>query len=115
MNKVFLSGMIADTPAPRMEVGETPHLTFSLRVRHRTRAGEVRSEFYRVNAWRNAARWGAEKLARGQIVGVQGYLTQRRVAGEGEPMFVTEVTAEEFLFARNAHDGSDEIEAVQAG
>ena len=85
-----------------------------IRDRHRTRAGEVRSEFYRVNAWRSAARWGAEKLARGQIVGVQGYLTQRKIAGEGESMFVTEVTAKEFLFARNAHDGSDEIEAVQA-
>ena len=50
MNKVFLTGMIAETPTLRMESGEVPHLTMGLSVRHKTRSGEVRSELYRISA-----------------------------------------------------------------
>lgn len=102
MNRVFLSGMVMSAPVLRMEPGEIPHLTFALSVRHRTRAGEFRSETYRVSAWYNAARWGAEHLARGQVIGVQGYLTQRKIARDGSPAFATEIVAEEFLFAHPA-------------
>ena len=102
MNRVFLSGMVTSAPVLRMEPGEIPHLTFALSVRHRTRAGEFRSETYRVSAWYSAARWGAEHLARGQVIGVQGYLTQRKLARDGGPAFATEIVAEEFLFAHPA-------------
>ena len=102
MNRVFLSGMVTSAPVLRMEPGEIPHLTFGLSVRHRTRAGEFRSETYRVSAWYNAARWGAEKLSRGQITGIQGYLTQRKISRDGSPAFATEIVAEEFLFAHPA-------------
>ena len=102
MNRVFLSGMVTSVPVLRMESGEIPHLTFALSVRHRTRAGEFRSETYRVSAWYSAARWGAEHLARGQVIGVQGYLTQRKIARDGGPAFATEIVAEEFLFAHPA-------------
>ena len=102
MNRVFLSGIVMSAPVLRMEPGEIPHLTFALSVRHRTRAGEFRSETYRVSAWYNAARWGAEHLARGQVIGVQGYLTQRKIARDGSPAFATEIVAEEFLFAHPA-------------
>ena len=93
MNRVFLSGMVMSAPVLRMESGEIPHLTFGLSVRHRTRAGEFRSETYRVSAWYNAARWGAEKLSRGQITGIQGYLTQRKISRDGSPAFATEIVA----------------------
>ena len=102
MNNVFLSGMVTSVPVLRMESGEIPHLTFGLSVRHRTRAGEFRSETYRVSAWYSAARWGAEHLARGQVIGVQGYLTQRKISRDGSPAFATEIVAEEFLFAHPA-------------
>ena len=102
MNRVFLSGMVMSAPVLRMESGEIPHLTFGLSVRHRTRAGEFRSETYRVSAWYNAARWGAEKLSRGQITGIQGYLTQRKISRDGSPAFATEIVAEEFLFVHPA-------------
>lgn len=115
MNKAFLSGMIMDTSALRMEADEVPHLTFGLSVRHRTRAGELRSEIYSINAWRNVAKWGSEKLSRGQIVCIQGYLTQRKLTGEGEPAFVTEVTIEEFLPARGAQMNEAGAEPAQAG
>ena len=90
MNRVFLSGMVTSAPVLRMEPGEIPHLTFALSVRHRTRAGEFRSETYRMSAWYSAARWGAEHLARGQVIGVQGYLTQRKIARDGSLSFATE-------------------------
>lgn len=102
MNSVFLSGMVTSVPVLRMEPGEIPHLTFGLSVRHRTRAGEFRSEIYRVSAWYSVARWGAEHLARGQVIGVQGYLTQRKISRDGSPAFATEIVAEEFLFAHPA-------------
>ena len=102
MNRVFLSGMVTSAPVLQMEPGEIPHLTFALSVRHRTRAGEFRSETYRVSAWYSAARWGAEHLARGQVIGVQGYLTQRKLARDDGPAFATEIVAEEFLFAHPA-------------
>ena len=102
MNRVFLSGMVTSVPVLRMESGEIPHLTFGLSVRHRTRAGEFRSETYRVSAWYSAARWGAEHLARGQVIGVQWYLTQRKISRDGSPAFATEIVAVEFLFAHPA-------------
>ena len=50
----------------------------------------------------SAARWGAERLSRGQIAGIQGYLTQRKISRDGSPAFATEFVAEEFLFAHPA-------------
>ena len=97
MNKVFLTGMIANAPTLRMETGEVPHLIFSLSVRHKTRSGELRNEYYRISAWNNSARWGSVHLTRGQVVCVQGYLSQRKIQKEQETLFIPEVVAEEFL------------------
>ena len=97
MNKVYLSGMIANTPELRMENDETAHLVLVLCVRHRNRGGEIRKEYYRVSAWNNIARWAVENLIRGQIVGIQGYLTQHQVQATGMTTTVTEIAAEEFL------------------
>jgi single-stranded DNA-binding protein len=97
MNKVFLTGMIANAPTLRMESGEVPHLIFSLSVRHKTRSGELRKEYYRISAWNNSARWGSEHLTRGQVISVQGYLSQRKIQQEQETLFIPEVVAEEFL------------------
>lgn len=40
MNKVFISGLISETPVFRMEASEIPHLILSLCVRHKTGAGK---------------------------------------------------------------------------
>lgn len=97
MNKAFLSGRIVGNPELRMEGNDSAYLSLLLNVRHRTRGGEMHQEIYHVNAWNNAARWGAENLSRGQIVAVQGYLTQRQIQTAGITATATEVTAEEFL------------------
>lgn len=97
MNKVFLSGRIATEPQLRTENGDAAHLALLLSVQHKTRAGEVRREAYRVNAWHDVALWGAKNLARGQRIGVCGYLTQRQVNAGGISALATEVVAEEIL------------------
>lgn len=100
MNKVFISGMITEKSELRMEPGEIPHLILHLSVRHKVKSGELRSEVYRVSAWRNTAKWGAENLSKGQIIGVQGYLTQRLIRMDNATAVTTEVAVDEFLSMR---------------
>ncbi|MGI5906937.1 MAG: single-stranded DNA-binding protein [Candidatus Pararuminococcus gallinarum] len=109
MNKIFISGLISGMPVFRMEQGEIPHLILSLCVRHRTDAGKIQKETYRVSAWHNTARWGAEHLRSGQIIGLQGYLAQHRVVIGNIVATETEVAVDEFLAGevlveREAHD-----------
>lgn len=97
MNKVFLSGRITAIDSLLSENNEVPHLVLYLSVRHRTRAGELREETYRVSAWNQAARWGSRNLIRGLPIALQGYLAQRQgKLGDAYGVF-TEIAAEEFL------------------
>ena len=70
------------------------HLIFPLSVRHRTMNGMMRQEIYTINAWNNPAIWGKENLRVGNLITVQGYLTQH---SRENGVLMTEVTAEEFL------------------
>lgn len=99
MNKVYISGKIVQQPLLQME-SEIPHLVMSVRVAHKKRNGERRSEDYRVNAWNRIAKWGKENLKHGQIIALQGYLTQNASNNHA-----TEITVEEFLPLRleNSH------------
>ena len=118
MNKVFISGMITEKPELRIEPGEIPHLILHLSVRHKVKRGELRSEVYRVSAWRNTAKWGAENLSKGQVIGVQGYLTQRSVRMDNVTAAVTEVAVDEFVSMRpaqrEASQGAAEISLDEA-
>ena len=109
MNRVYISGKLAESPLMRMD-GGIAHLTALLRVSHRTRAGMRKSEDYRINAWNRIAQWGMANLERGQIVAVEGYLTQNRADGN-----VTEITVEEFLPVRMPNLPDDPAPAVQMG
>ncbi len=97
MNKVFISGLISEAPVFRMEAGEIPHLILLLSVRHKTGDGKVQKEFYRMSAWHKTASWGAEHLKQGQIIGLQGYLTQRKVRVGNIMATETEIAVDEFL------------------
>ena len=92
MNRLYIDGMIASEPVFKMEPGEVPHLTFRLGVRHKTRSGETRFEYYRVSAWHKTALWAQARLRRGQLVSVAGYLTQRAE----ETLRCAEIVAEQF-------------------
>lgn len=97
MNKVFISGLINEAPVFRVEPGDIPHLILSLCVRHKTSAGKLQKEIYRISAWYNTARWGFEHLKQGQIIGVQGYLTQRKSNVHTTMVIETEIAVDEFL------------------
>lgn len=94
MNKVFVSGIIAGEPALYSSENGMAHLIFPLSVRHRTMNGMIRQELYTINAWNNPAIWGKENLRVGNLITVQGYLTQH---SRENGVLMTEVTAEEFL------------------
>lgn len=106
MNKVYISGKVVHQPV-LMGENEAPHLIVSLRVTHRKRNGERRSEDYHVNAWNRVALWGKANLEQGQIVALQGYLTQNAFKDHA-----TEITAEEFmpLNTANLHQDMDVAE-----
>lgn len=114
MNKLFISGMISEAPVFRMEADDIPHLILSLCVRHRTGAGKMQKEYYRVSAWHNAARWGAKHLQKGQIIGLQGYLTQRKVNVGNIMATETEIAVDEFLAGNGLteHDAHDTVESA---
>lgn len=96
MNRLYIDGKIISIPTFKMESGEIPHLTLCLCVRHKTRAGETRSETYRVSAWHKTALWAKDKLQRGQLVSVSGYLTLYSVCREEETLNRVEIAAEQF-------------------
>ena len=104
MNKIFISGIIADRPRLTQPENGAAHLMFALSVRHRTAKGVVKQELYTVNAWNRVALWGAEQLAQGRLVALQGYLTQH--AREGGALTV-EITAEEFLLSARKTGGQE--------
>ena len=107
MNRLYIDGMIAGEPVFRMEPGEVPHLTFRLGVRHKTRSGEVRSEYYRVSAWHRTALWARDRLRRGQLVSVAGYLTQRTVRRAEETLHCAEIVAEQFRALKPLGEAKD--------
>ncbi len=97
MNKVYLSGTIADPPMLTGGEGGPSHSVFQLCVSHKTAKGEIRRELYAVNAWNGAAQWVATNLKQGQKIALQGYLTQKAVRTAEGTFQAVEVTSQEFL------------------
>lgn len=98
MNKIYLSGIVAEPPVRYTRESSPEHICFHLCVSHRTRQGVVKRELYPVHAWNGVATWAIGQLRQGQRVLVQGYLTQQTVTGsDGRGMTLCEVTAEEFF------------------
>jgi len=108
MNQVYMSGMVTGRQVYGEADGETLHTVISLRLRHRTRSGEIRSETYRISTWNSLAKWASENVAVGRIIAVRGYLHTRRCTSGA---VMTEICAEEIIPSiqtgyRNAYAGS---------
>ena len=80
MNRLYIDGKIASEPVFKMESGEVPHLTFWLGVRHKTRSGETRFEYYRVSAWHRTALWARSVRQRGGVSHAADGAARRRKA-----------------------------------
>ncbi len=102
MNKVYLSGIVAEAPTCHTRDGSPEHMSFPLCVTHWTKQGVIKREQYPVHAWNGVATWVREHMRQGQRVLVQGYLTQRNITSpEGGNAALNEVTAEEFFAVSN--------------
>jgi single-stranded DNA-binding protein len=98
VNKVYLTGIIADPPMGNPQENGSAHVSFPLCVSHKTKQGLVKRELYNVQAWNGVAQWARANLRQGQRVMLQGYLTQHSVKqADGSTRQVVEVTAEEFF------------------
>lgn len=115
MNKVFLSGVILDTPSANTHENIPKRTSFLLYVRHRTRQGLVKYEKYPIRAWNGVAEWACANLRQGQQVMVQGYLTQRYITpAEGRGYVGVEVTADEFFTTADAPRASHVVEKTKS-
>lgn len=89
MNEVYLRGKLVSVYESVTPASQHKHLTYQLRVAHRTAQQQVKFENYTINAWRNLAVWASANLQVGMDVFVRGHLSQRQTSMGA----VTEVTA----------------------
>ena len=107
MNRVYLSGIVSDNPRQLGIEGQAPHTVFPLSVRHKTSAGVVKKELYRINAWNGNAEFSRERLAKGMKIAVEGYLTQRVFQAGGVPIVSVEVAADEIFLPAKIQPGPE--------
>ncbi len=122
MNRVFLSGMIANDPSHTSSENGIERLTFQLCIKHRTLSGIIHKEYYTINAWNETAKWAKRNLSKGGFIALQGYLTQKTIkTSDGASVVVTSVAVDEFIVgalptAVNNHEpAAAEQEAVAEG
>ena len=77
MNHVELSGLIAEPVVAHKVNEQIVHAEFQLQTRHKNRAGEWQKERYTIHCWNRLAEWVNENLHQGDLVAVDGRLTQR--------------------------------------
>lgn len=101
MNRIFMSGIVAETPVLITAQDGTARIMFRICVSHRNRNGVTKRELYPVNAWHNVAKWAHEHLSMGQRVSLEGYLTLHHDGAQEDAQRI-EVTADEFFAGANA-------------
>ena len=77
MNHVELSGLIAEPVVAHKVNEQIVHAEFQLQTRNKNRAGEWQKERYTIHCWNRLADWANENLHQGDLVAVDGRLTQR--------------------------------------
>lgn len=111
MNNLILSGVIASDIKNSAGVVNTniesantdhadkknTHVTFDICVRHTTKVGKVKKEYFRVNTWNGMAEWAKENLCPGQVIAVNGYLTSRQLTVGDTVVKTMEICAKEIL------------------
>lgn len=114
MNKIYLSGIVADPPVQFSEEGTPCHISFPLCVSHKNKQGIVKRELYTIQAWNGVAEWAQANLRQGQRTMMQGYLTQRIISSaEEHGRIIVEVTAEEFFAASGSLKNNRLIKEAQ--
>ena len=115
MNKVFLSGIIANDPNYTCNENGVERFSFQLCIKHRTQSGIIHKEFYPINAWNETAKWAKANLRKGSYIGLQGYLTQKnKKSADGSNIAITNIAVDEFIIGSSPDRIPDIDDTVSA-
>ena len=111
MNKITLIGNLTHDPEVRSTPNGVTVCTFNIAVNRRfaPQGGEMVTDFFRINAWRQLGDTCAKYLSKGRKVAVIGELQARTYeAKDGTTRMSLDVSADEveFLSPRQQDDGS---------
>lgn len=102
MNKVVLTGYIAQDVELRMTTSNVPVCTFNLAVK-RPRVKDDVTDFITVVCWRGTAEFVSKYFRKGSGIEVAGMLTVRKWQDkDGNNRYATEVVAEDVDFGKKS-------------
>lgn len=120
MNKVILSGFLANNPESRTTVSGVTTCTFRLAVQRRfaNKDGNRESDFLTIVCWRQTADFASRYLLKGRRVAVEGSIQTRSYdAQDGSKRYVTEIIADNIealdKAEQKAEAPSDVVEKAQ--
>lgn len=120
MNKVILSGFLANNPESRTTVNGVTTCTFRLAVQRRfaNKDGNRESDFLPIVCWRQTADFASRYLLKGRRVAVEGSIQTRSYdAQDGSKRYVTEIIADNIealdKAEQKAEAPSDVVEKAQ--
>ena len=109
MNKVILSGNLANDPESRTTQSGVAQCSFRLAVQRRFKGanGERETDFLPVVCWRQTAEFAQRYLAKGRKVAVEGSIQTRSYdAQDGSKRYVTEIIADSVEAVGGREDGA---------
>lgn len=77
MNRVYLSGVVAEKPTVNRVEEKPLHAEFVLQLKHKSADGKWKKERYTIHCWNRLAEWAEKFLEKGKLVSVEGRLIQR--------------------------------------
>ena len=111
MQKIFLTGNLTHDPEVRSTPNGITVASFTIAVdrRFKDANGEKKTDFFRINAWRQLGESCARYLAKGRKVAVIGEIQPRLYeAKDGTTRLSLDVQADEVEFLSPKQQGNDE-------
>lgn len=94
LNKAIFTGRLTADPETRYTADEKPVTHFSVAVNRGQKDDKKAADFFNCIAWGNLAKICGEYLKKGQLVGVEGRLQNRKFTDkQGQNRSVTEIIA----------------------
>lgn len=105
MNKIYLIGNLTHDPELRSTPNGVDVCNFSIAVNRRFKdaAGNERTDFFKVQAWRQLAGLCSRFLAKGKKVAVIGSMQSGSCEKNGVKITTWDVVADEVEFLSSAH------------
>ena len=77
MNRVYLSGVVAEKPTVNRVEEKPLHAEFVLQLKRKSVDGKWKKDRYTIHCWNRLAEWAEKFLEKGKLVSVEGRLIQR--------------------------------------